>query len=220
VTDEALRIDVPGKGSVSALLTRGDTAGRWLFAYAPGAGASLADPFGAFAARTLPVRGIAVLRFQFPYQEAKKSGPDPNAVLEATWSAVIEAARDLAGGGMLAVGGRSMGGRIASHVAARGTPPVDALALFAYPLHPPGWPDQMRDAHLPSIAVPTLFCCGTRDAFGSPEEMAVAAAKVPGAVVHPLEGADHGFAVPKSSGRKRDDVWQEACEALAAFLAA
>jgi predicted alpha/beta-hydrolase family hydrolase len=191
----------------------------WLFAYAPGAGSHINDPFGAFAASLLPARGVDVLRFQFPYQEAaKRGGPDKDAVLEATWRAAIATAGSLAPERRLVVGGRSMGGRIASHVVAAGTK-VDALALFAYPLHPPGRPDRMRDAHLPSISVPTLFCSGTRDAFASPEELEAAAARVKGSTLRLLDGADHGFAVPKSSGRKREDVWREACEALLSFLA-
>ena len=110
-----------------------------------------------------------------------------------------------------------MGGRIASQVvAADGT--ADALALFAYPLHPPGRPDQMRDRHLPALALPVLFCSGRRDAFGSPEELAAAAAAVPDATLHLLADADHGFAVPKASGRSREDVWEEAVSAFLAWL--
>ena len=102
----------------------------------------------------------------------------------------------------VAIGGRSMGGRIASAVVASGVE-VDALALFAYPLHPPGRPDQTRDGHLAAIGVPTLFCSGTRDAFATPEELNAAAAKVSAARFHIMEGADHGYSVLKSSGRSR-----------------
>jgi uncharacterized protein len=114
-------------------------------------------------------------------------------------------------------GGRSMGGRIASQVVAQGED-MAGLALFAYPLHPPGKPEQRRDAHLASIVVPTLFASGTRDTFGTPEELAQAAALVDGARVHVLEGADHGFSVLKASGRTRTDVWAEATAALLAFI--
>ena len=110
-----------------------------------------------------------------------------------------------------------MGGRIASHVAAQGAA-VDAVALFAYPLHPPGNPRKSRDSHLPQIASPALFCSGTRDTFASPEELAAAAATVPRATVHSLEGADHGFAVLKSSGRTKEDVWSEAAAFLLSWL--
>ncbi|MGB2694115.1 MAG: alpha/beta family hydrolase [Dehalococcoidia bacterium] len=187
----------------------------WLVAYAPGAGSNVHDPFGRYLCRRLAEEGTASLRVQFPYAAAGKRRPDPPRVLEATWRAVIESLR--ADGRRLVVGGRSMGGRIASHVVAQGEA-VDALALFAYPLHPPGNPGRMRDAHLPSIRVPTLFCSGTRDAFATPEELRAAAKKVRGAKLHLLEGADHGFSVPKSSGRTRDDVWSEAAEAMVEWL--
>jgi predicted alpha/beta-hydrolase family hydrolase len=110
-----------------------------------------------------------------------------------------------------------MGGRIASQVVAQGED-VAGLALFAYPLHPPNRPEQRRDAHLPSIAVPTLFASGTRDTFGTTEELAEAARLVKNARVHVLDGADHGFNVLKASGRKREDVWVEATAVLLAFI--
>ena len=91
---------------------------------------------------------------------------------------------------------------------------MDALALFAYPLHPPSNPGKRRDEHLPKISVPTLFCSGTRDTFASAEELAGAASKMSKATVHHLNGADHGFAVLKSSGRTRADVWAEAVDSL------
>jgi hypothetical protein len=110
-----------------------------------------------------------------------------------------------------------MGGRIASQVVAQGAA-VDGLALFAYPLHPPGKPERMRDTHLPKIAVPTLFCSGTRDAFASPDELRAAVAQVPRAAVHLLDHADHGFAVPKASGRTREDIWSEAAEVMVRWM--
>jgi predicted alpha/beta-hydrolase family hydrolase len=217
VNETSLRIETGSGTGVSAVLTPGATASDWLFAYAPGAGANIDDSFAVFAASILPAAGVGVLRFQFPYQEAKKSVPDSNTILEATWHAVIERARALAEGQRLVIGGRSMGGRIASQVVASGAA-AEALALFAYPLHPTGRPQQRRDAHLPAITVRTLFCSGNRDAFASPEEIAGAAAMVDRGRLHLLDGADHGFAVLKSSGRARADVWQEACEALIGFL--
>jgi predicted alpha/beta-hydrolase family hydrolase len=136
-------------------------------------------------------------------------------VLEATWREAIEQARDTGKRGV--AGGRSMGGRIASQVVAQGAA-VDGLVLFAYPLHPPGRAAQARTEHLSRIGAPTLFCSGTRDAYGSPEELDAAVALVPGARLHLLEGADHGFNVLKSSGRTRQDVWAEATQALIEFV--
>jgi predicted alpha/beta-hydrolase family hydrolase len=212
--DESVSISLPGGGAVSAVWQKPAVSSRGLFVYAPGAGSSLDDPFGAYLGERLPEAGIAVLRFQFPYMEAGRKRPDAAPVLEATWRAAIEWANERSR--FVVVGGRSMGGRIASQVVAQGVA-VAGLALFAYPLRPPGRPDPPRDAHLPQIEAPMLFCSGTRDAFATPDELAGAAAKVAGARVHLLDGADHGFNVLKASGRTRRDVWQEACEALLEF---
>ena len=188
---------------------------RHLFIYAPGAGSNINDPFGSYLSQRLVQSGFACVRFQFPYMEAGKRRPDQPALLEDTWKQVIETVR--MPDATLIVGGRSMGGRIASHIAAQGVS-VDALALFAYPLHPPGNPSKSRDAHLSQIVAPTLFCSGTRDAFATPEELAAAAGTVPKATIRPLEGADHGFSVLKSSGRTREDVWGEVTRFLLSWI--
>jgi predicted alpha/beta-hydrolase family hydrolase len=211
--DETFSITLADGQHVTGARTgaRADT----IVAYAPGAGANLFDPFGRFLAKRLEERGVSTVRIQFPYMEARKRRPDPPALLEATWRAVIEElGKEKA---RLIVGGRSMGGRIASQVVAAGAE-VDGLALFAYPLHPPGQPEKTRDKHLDAISVPTLFCSGTRDAFASPEELEGAASKVRGSTVHFLEGADHGFAVPKASGRTKEEVFAEAAQTLADWL--
>ena len=192
-----------------------DSAG-WQLIYAPGAGSHVDDPFGVRASEALAAQGVHVTRFQFPYQEAGSKRPDRPDVLQATWLAVIDACG--VGGRKLVVSGRSMGGRVASMVTSKGAP-VDGLAAFAYPLHQPGHPERARVEHLGAIAVPTLFCSGTRDAFGSPDELAGAAALVPNARLHLLEGADHGFAVLKRSGRTREEVWDEALKALVDWVA-
>jgi len=210
-----LTITLTGDRTLTALRTEPVGDAGWTFVYAPGAGSNIHDPFGAYAARELAALGVAVVRFQFPYQEAGKRAPDRPPVLEETWRAVIAAVRPERG--RLAVGGRSMGGRIASQVVAQGVE-VDALVLFAYPLHPPGRPEQMRDAHLAALGVPTLFCSGTSDAFASPEELRAAAGKGSRSALHLMDGADHGFAVPKASGRTRQDVWAEAVSAMWEWL--
>ncbi len=215
MTERSLTVDVPGSGSVSALRITAKDA-RWTFIYAPGAGSNIHDPFGAYAAQALSALGVTMVRFQFPYMEAGRKSPDRPAVLEATWRAVIDSTRDSKT--RIVVGGRSMGGRIGSMVVAEdGT--ADAIALFAYPLHPPGKPEQLRVAHFTSIKVPSLFVSGTNDAFGSPDELRAATKHVKRSKVHLLEGADHGFAVRKSSGRTREDVWAEAVDAFAVWLA-
>ena len=183
--------------------------------YAPGAGSNLQDPFGKYLAQHLAGAGISTVRFQFPYMEERKRRPDPPRLLEETWREVIRVVRPTSY--RMVVGGRSMGGRIASQVVAHGTA-VDGLALFAYPLHPPSSPEKRRDGHLPNINVPTLFCSGTRDTFATAEELEAAASKLPKAVIHQLEGADHGFEVLKSSGRTRAEVWTEAADSLVSWL--
>jgi uncharacterized protein len=203
-----------GGTAVEAIETRPETSiPRWGLIYAPGAGSSINDPFGAYLAETLTDAGITTFRFQFPYMEVGRRRPDPPTLLEQTWLAAIETAAKGDVGWM--IGGRSMGGRFASKVATKDVP-VQGLALFAYPLHPPKQPEKRRDGHLARIRVPTLFCSGTRDAFGSPDELRQATALVPNASLHLLEGADHGFATLKSSGRGRQDIWREA---VGAFLA-
>jgi uncharacterized protein len=211
---QTVSVGLGGGGSITTIRSTPDGAIRSRFLYAPGAGSNLNDPFGAYCAKRLVAEGIECWRFQFPYMEAGRRAPDRTAVLEATWSTVInEATAELP----TVVGGRSMGGRIASQVVASGAN-ISGLALFAYPLHPPGKPDQLRLEHLRLIHVPTLFCSGTRDAFGTPGELREAAALVENSSLHLLEGADHGFAMLKSSGRSREDVWAEAVDALLAFL--
>jgi predicted alpha/beta-hydrolase family hydrolase len=238
----AHRIDVREGVSVTALQTTPEAPSSDIaVVYAPGAGSNLNDPFGAYLAAFLESHGIECWRFQFPYSEADRKAPDPPALLEATWRAVIDAAGNpespeaqhpglnpgapqrplprgsARGGRPLVVGGRSMGGRIASMVASKGAP-VAGLTLFAYPLIPPGRASSDRADHFDTISLPALFCSGTRDSFATPDQLRDASARVPDATLHFLEGADHGFATLKASGRARQNVWQEACEALLAFL--
>ncbi len=211
-----VRLDAGAAGAVTARWREPQGPARWTFVYAPGAGSSIRDPFGLYATQALAAHQVSSLLFQFPYQEAKRRSPDRPAVLEATWRAALAEAR-LRSSQRLVAGGRSMGGRMASHVVAAGES-VEALALFAYPLHPPGKPEQRRDAHLASIAVPVLFCSGDRDAFASVGELEELTPTLPDAQLHVLAGADHGFGVLKASGRTREDVWREAVEALLAFV--
>jgi predicted alpha/beta-hydrolase family hydrolase len=210
-----MKIAVRAGVSVTAMRAAPKGDAEWVFAYAPGAGSNVNDPFGKHLCDALAARGVEAVRFQFPYQEAGRSGPDKPEVLEATWRAVIDAVRGDAA--QLAIGGRSMGGRVASMVHADGVK-CRALALFAYPLHPPGRPDKMRDEHLPSIHARTLFVSGTSDAFASPEELRTAAAKVKRSSVHLLEAADHSFNVKKASGRTKAEVYEEAAAAMIKWL--
>ena len=162
--EERLQIPLADGPTITAIQTSPDKeeSGE-VFVYAPGAGSNLHDPFGVYLCRQLASDGFTAVRFQFPYMEAGLRRPDYPPVLEDAWRVVVERLRP--DGGRLVIGGTSMGGRIASQVVAKGTI-VDALALFAYPLRPPGRA-QVRDGHLPQIGIPTLFCSGTRDSFGT-----------------------------------------------------
>ena len=216
MTEHRFQITVSARPiSVITTLTA-DQAAIGHFIYAPGAGSNINDLFGRFLSDKLVTSGVSLTRFQFPYMEEGKRRPDSPRLLEETWDEVIRSIRDTTNT-RIVVGGRSMGGRIASQAVAKGTV-VDGLALFAYPLRPPSNPLIRRDEHLPIIKAPTLLCSGTRDAFASPEELEEAASKVPRSTVHHLEGADHGFGVLKSSGRTREDVWAEATDRFMAWL--
>ena len=217
MTEERVAVTVNETNTITAMRSAADGAApRLRFVYAPGAGSGLTDAFGVYAARHFAGRGVETWRFQFPYKEKGRSAPDPPALLQATWRAVIDHVAAF-GAAPIVVGGRSMGGRIASMVVASGAVRVAGLVLLAYPLVPPGKTTSDRADHFPDIDVPVLFCSGTRDNFAGPDQLREAAARVPGATLHFLEGADHGFATLKASGRSKDDVYREAMDAVLAF---
>ena len=161
----------------------------------PGASANRDPPSLVALDDALRARGIVVARMNFPYTDAGQRAPDKPAVL-------IQAVRDGAAAlakkaktraPFVALGGRSMGGRICSMAVAEGLPAA-GLVLISYPLHPPGKPDQLRIQHFPSIDVPCLFVSGTRDAFGTPDELEWATKAIKGAVTHIwIDGGDHGL---------------------------
>ena len=185
---------------------------------AHGAGADQHHRFMVAFAEGLAARGVEVVTFNFPYTEAKRGAPDKPPVLQACWRDVIAAVRPSLRGRKLAIGGKSMGGRIASMVAAQ-APVADALVFLGYPLHPPKRPDQLRSKHLPEIAAPMLFVQGTRDPFGGPDELRPILSGLP-ATIHEVAGGDHSFAVLKKSGRTEAEVFAEAQEAIVRFLRA
>ena len=179
---------------------------------AHGAGAGQSHPFMVRVARALAARRVVVMTFDFPYITARRRVPDKAPVLEEAWRQAIANARGRAESAGLPVfiGGKSMGGRIASHVAAQGVEGVAGLVFLGYPLHPPGRPQQRRDAHLPSIAVPTLFVQGERDEFGSADEIRDLLPRLRArAELHVVPGGDHSFSFrPKNaaSASVLDDV--------------
>lgn len=188
---------------------------------AHGAGAGQAHPFMVRTATALASRGIETFTFNFPYTDRGRHAPDPAAVLEACYLDAVAAARALTGDRRLFIGGKSMGGRIATQIAARPElTGVHGIVVLGYPLHPPGRPDVLRVKHLPAIRVPMLIVQGTRDAFGSPEELRpYLDAHGPRAVIHPVEQGDHSFVVPKRAGRLQPEVNKEIEDAIVEWVA-
>jgi hypothetical protein len=194
-----------------------------LFVCAHGAGGHLNDSGMLRLAEQLRGRGIGVVRFNFLYREKGARVPDPMPRLMDCFAAVAAHARREIPAGPYLIGGRSMGGRAASMLAAEGFA-CDALLLLAYPLHPAGKPEQLRDAHLARIKVPVLCLNGTRDNLCRRDLMDTVVAGLPGRwTMHWVEAADHGFHVPRTSGRSDGDVSNEigeACERWRASLVA
>jgi predicted alpha/beta-hydrolase family hydrolase len=219
-TDPVWRVETPA-GAVSVEI---DPAAadppRALLVCAHGAGGSMRDAAMLALSRTLRDVGLTVARFNFPYRERGASRPDPMPKLLDTWTAVLASGRARLAPARLLIGGRSMGGRAASMLAASDPAAAGGLLLFAYPLHPPGQPEKLRSAHLPSIRVPVLCFNGTRDDFCRPDLMNAAIAPLGRQwTMHWLDGADHGFHVRKSSGRGEVDVLTEVGAAVSAWLA-
>lgn len=190
-----------------------------VFVCAHGAGGSMNDRGMLQVARTLRAKGLDVVRFNFLYKERGTPRPDAMPLLKETVAAVVARVRSEIGPARLLMGGRSMGGRAASMLAADGFA-ADGLLLLAYPLHPQGKPEQLRDAHLPSITMPTMCLNGTRDALCRRDLMEDVLKRVsPRFEMHWLEGADHSFHVLKSSGRTDADVLEEAGDASRRWMA-
>jgi predicted alpha/beta-hydrolase family hydrolase len=171
---------------------------------AHGAGAGRTSHFMIQAAEGLAARDVTAVTFDFPYITAKRRVPDKAPVLEACWREAIAVARRHTGTLPLFIGGKSMGGRIASHVASQGIDGVRGLVFFGYPLHPPGKPEQRRDAHLPAITEPMLFIQGSRDAFGTTDEIRELLPRLKRATLHEITGGDHSFKV--SGARKGESA--------------
>ncbi|MGI8570160.1 MAG: alpha/beta hydrolase family protein [Methylocella sp.] len=187
-----------------------------------GAGAGQTSGFMVSLATGLAARGIEAVTFNFLYTEQGRRVPDPNSKLEACYRAVIETVRHRKiGRGRLAIGGKSMGGRIASQVAAGGVPDVAGLVFLGYPLHPPGKKDQLRAKHLSDIEAPMLFVQGSRDAFGTPDELRpiIIKLKAP-ADLYVVAGGDHSLKVLKSAGVTQEDIYKAVLDRIDQWLRA
>ena len=215
---QKLTIEVGKSASVSALLTRPQRA-RACFVFAHGAGAGMIHPFMASVATGLAERGIATLRYQFPYMEKGSKRPDPPAVAHAAVrAAVAEASRTCPG--LLIAGGKSFGGRMTSQAQAKAPlAGVIGLAFFGFPLHPAGKPSSDRADHLADVRVPMLFLQGTNDKLAELSLLKPVVARLgPRATLRLVEAADHSFHVPARSGRNDREIMGEVLDVLAAWI--
>ena len=192
-----------------------------LFVCGHGAGGHMDDPDMLALSAQLRGRGLDVVRFNFLYREQRPGPPHAMPRLTQCFAAVVQHARAVRNPARLLLGGRSLGGRVATMLAAKSFP-CDGLLLLAYPLHPAGEPQKLRDAHLEAIRVPVLCFSGTRDALCQRDLMEQTLARLPSKdrwTMHWLEGADHGFRVLKSSGRTGADVLAEIGQISEAWIA-
>jgi uncharacterized protein len=202
------RVQVGGETTSAAFEPAEDGRHQRLFVCAHGAGGNMNDRGLVQTGNALRRHGIAVVRFNFLYREKKSGRPDPMPRLKECLSAVVARVREELEPQTLIIGGRSMGGRAASMLAAEHFD-CDGLLLLAYPLHPPGKPEQLRDAHLPAIKVPVICFNGTRDPFCTPALMDGVLERVTTRwEMHWVDGADHSFHVLKSSGRTDAEVME------------
>jgi predicted alpha/beta-hydrolase family hydrolase len=219
-------VDISPSEYVTALAYRA-AAGSYaspVLILAHGAGASQTSGFMVRFATSLAVRGIDTVTFNFVYMEQGRRVPDRNDKLEGCYRAVIEAVRsgefyDEDARRKLFIGGKSMGGRIASQVAAADQEGIAGLVFLGYPLHPPGQPDKLRSKHLPGIRAPMLFVQGSRDAFGTPDELrAVMSELKVTADLYVVEDGDHSFKVPKRSAVPQVQVYEFVLDEIVRWL--
>jgi predicted alpha/beta-hydrolase family hydrolase len=218
VSSQKLEIPVGHATSVSALLIRPPQA-RACFVFAHGAGAGMTHPFMEAVATGLAERGVATLRYQFPYMEKASKRPDPPGIAQAAVrAAVAEAGRHCVDLRLIA-GGKSFGGRMTSQAqAAAPLAGVRGLAFLGFPLHPAGKPSSDRARHLADVRVPMLFLQGSRDNLAELSLLEpVVKSLGPSASLHRVEGGDHSFHVPARSGRKDSEVMDEILDAFAAW---
>ena len=202
---ETWTVPVEAGASITALAYAAGPAGvdSPVLVLAHGAGADQRSPFMIESAQALSRRGVTTVTFNFLYKEQHRKLPDRRPVLESCYRAMVDAVsrHSSTAGRPVFIGGKSMGGRIATQIAAADPAlPIAGLVALGYPLHPPGKPEQRRDAHLPDIRRPMLIVQGSRDAFGTPEEFGeVLACMNPRPTLHVIAGGDHSFKVARSS---------------------
>jgi predicted alpha/beta-hydrolase family hydrolase len=209
-------------GSVTAIAYRPPLPSSATLILAHGAGADQHSPFMVQFAQAMAERNITAITFNFPYKEQQRKIPDRRPVLDDCYRRVVERVRGEIGGDNATriIGGKSMGGRIATHIAASDANlPIDGLVLLGYPLHPPGRPDQPRDAHLPDIRKPMLIVQGSRDTFGTPSELAPVLSRMnPTPALHVIDGGDHSFKVSKGGAEGQRQTMATIYDRVAAWI--
>ncbi len=218
---QKLSIEIGKAGTVSALLTRPELA-RACFVFAHGAGAGMTHAFMEAFAAGLYERGIASLRYQFPYMEKGSKRPDPPALAQATVRAAVAEAHRRCAGLTLIAGGKSFGGRMTSQAqASAALEGVRGLAFVGFPLHPAGKPSSDRAEHLADIHIPMLFLQGSRDALAEVALIEPVVRRLgPLATLCLVDGADHSFHVLARSGRNDREVLHEILDAFAGWAGA
>ncbi|MEO5670370.1 MAG: alpha/beta family hydrolase [Ramlibacter sp.] len=215
-----LRLPVPSADATVSALLEAPAKPRACYVFAHGAGAGMNHSFMAATAKGLAERGIATLRFQFPYMERKSKRPDSPAVAQAAVRAAVEEAAKQLPGLPLFAGGKSFGGRMTSNAqAAAPLPHVRGIVFLGFPLHNAGKPSVERAKHLADVQVPMLFLQGTRDELADLELVRETAAQLGSlATLHIVEGADHSFHVLVRSGRNDAQVHAELLDTMAAWM--
>ena len=202
----------------TSILVDGSAHADQLLVLGHGAGAGMESDFMMFFATHLASDELAVARFNFRYMAAGRRTPDRQPVSEGTFREVVDHLRSDLRPKRIYLGGKSYGGRIASHIVAQGAA-ADALLFLGYPLHPPGRPDRMRDAHLRDIRCPLLFVEGTRDPFCPLETLDAVRKKLAAPTeVLVVKDGDHSLKVRKTSGRTTTDAWADAASGIARWL--
>jgi predicted alpha/beta-hydrolase family hydrolase len=200
----------------TAYAAEGDAVAVLVLAH--GAGAGQKHPFMVASAKGLAARRISVVTFDFPYMRQKRHVPDKAPVLEAAFRDVIDATREWSGTTQVFIGGKSMGGRMATHLGAQGLEGLLGIVALGYPLHPPGRPDKPRTEHLPSIRVPVLIVQGERDTFGTPDELKPVIATMKAKVtLQVVAGGDHSLTV---RGKKKDEAFQGVLDTIGEWVRA
>jgi uncharacterized protein len=221
VNAASMKVRIKERESVTAIAYRASKRQQFgaTLLLGHGAGADQMSEFMVNFAEGLAARGVDVVTFNFLYPEQGRKAPDRQEKLEACFRAVIGQVRDNLRGNKLFIGGKSMGGRIASQIAAAGVDDLRGLTFLGYPLHPPGKPEQSRAEHLSRIRKAMLFVQGERDTFGTADELSPLIKRLkPGAQLYTIAGGDHSFKVPKKLNIPQEEIYQAAQDEISRWL--